>query len=187
MTRIGVAAGVSAIVLSLCNIPPAQAAVTVIGGSAAQDCFQAAKYGGPPDAGIAACTRAIGFETLSDQDMAGTYVNRGVLYMSRAAYQPARSDFEQAIKLEPRMGEAIVNRGGALIAQRRYAEGISEITRGLELNPEEPEKAYFNRALAYESIDDLKAAYFDYSKALELKPNWEQPKAELARFTVSQR
>ena len=190
MAKIGKLAGVAVIFLSAYGVLGgglALAAVTVFGGSAAQDCFKAAKYGAPPGEGVAQCTKAIGFEPMSDRDLAGTYVNRGVLYMEQAAYVPAQHDFEQAIKLDPTMGEAIVNHGGVLIALRRYADGIAEISRGLALNPEEPEKAYFNRALAYESLDNLKAAYYDYAKASELKPGWEQPKAELARFTVSQR
>jgi Tfp pilus assembly protein PilF len=164
-----------------------QAAETIFGGStAAGDCYKVAKSGGELSAGIDSCTLAIQTELLSDHDLAGTYVNRGVLYMSMAAYELARRDFEQAMKFDPKMGEAVVNYGGALIGEKKYADGIAEITRGLALNPEEPEKAYFNRALAYESLDDLKSAYYDYSKAAELKPNWAEPRDEMARFTVSQ-
>jgi tetratricopeptide (TPR) repeat protein len=165
-----------------------QAAVTVFGGPGpADDCFKAAKFGLAPEAGIDSCTKAIQSQPMTDHDMAGTYVNRGVIYMALATFVPAQHDFEQAMKLDPKMGEAVVNHGGALIALKHYADGIAEISRGLELNPSEPEKAYFNRALAYESLDDLKAAYYDYSKAAELKPTWDEPRAELARFTVTQR
>lgn len=165
-----------------------QAAETVFGGpGAAGDCYKAAKFGAAPAAGIESCTRAIQSEVMSDHDLAGTYVNRGVIHMAMASFVPAQHDFEQAMKLDPKMGEAVVNHGGALIALKKYADGIAEISRGLELNPAEPEKAYFNRGLAYESLDDLKAAYYDYTKAAELKPNWDEPRAELARFTVSQR
>ena len=165
-----------------------QAAETVFGGPGpAEDCYKAAKYGGAPAAGIEVCTMAIGSQDMSDHDLAGTYVNRGVIYMSMASFVAAQSDFEHAIKLSPKMGEALVNHGGALIALKKYADGIAEISRGLEFNPSEPEKAYFNRGLAYESLDDLKAAYYDYTKASELKPTWDEPRAELARFTVSQR
>ncbi len=170
------------------SIGAGHAAVTVFGGpSPADDCYKAAKYGGAPDAGIDSCTQAIATQPMSDRDMAGTYVNRGVIYMAMASFVAAQHDFEQAIKLDPKMGEALVNHGGALIAQKKYADGIAEISRGLEFNPSEPEKAYFNRGLAYESLDDLKAAYYDYSKAAELKPEWNEPRDELARFTVSQR
>ena len=33
----------------------------------------------------------------------------------------------------------------------------------------------------------MKAAYLDYQKAIELKPDWEQPKKELERFSVGRR
>jgi tetratricopeptide (TPR) repeat protein len=181
---VGLSLGFSA----LLSIGAGHAAVTVFGGPGpADDCYKAAKYGGAPDAGIDICTQAIDTQPMSDRDMAGTYVNRGVIYMAMASFVAAQHDFEQAIKLDPKMGEALVNHGGALIAQKKYADGIAEISRGLEFNPSEPEKAYFNRGLAYESLDDLKAAYYDYSKAAELKPEWNEPRDELARFTVSQR
>ena len=48
-------------------------------------------------------------------------------------------------------------------------------------------KAYFNRAVAYEGVDDEKSAYLDYQQALALKPDWEAPKHELQRFTVTRR
>jgi Tfp pilus assembly protein PilF len=180
----GLAVGFGAIL----GLGASQAAVTVFGdGGPALDCFKSAKFGGAPSAGLVACTQAIVTNTMSDHDLAGTYVNRGVIYMSMAAWLSAQHDFEQAMKLDPKMGEAVVNHGGSLIAQKKYADGIAEISRGLTLNPEEPEKAYFNRGLAYESLDDLKAAYYDYSKAAELKPTWAEPREELARFTVSQR
>ena len=184
MRLAGLAFGFSASLL----VGAAQAAVTVFGGPGpADDCYKAAKYGTPLDAGLQSCTTAIATQMMSDRDLAGTYVNRGVLYMSLASFALAQHDFESAMKLDPKMGEAVVNHGAALIALKRYADGIAEISRGLELNPTEPEKAYFNRALAYESLDDLKAAYYDYSKAAELKPTWAQPREELSRFTVTQR
>ncbi len=62
---------------------------------------------------------------------------------------------------------------------------MAEIDRGLALDPDQPEKAYFNRAVAKERLNDLKGAYFDYRRALELKPDWDMPKVELARFTVA--
>jgi tetratricopeptide (TPR) repeat protein len=80
-----------------------------------------------------------------------------------------------------------VNRGAAAVGARRFADGLADINKALELGVEEPEKAYYNRALAYEGLDNLKAAYFDYQKAVELKPEWDAPKNELARFTVERR
>jgi tetratricopeptide (TPR) repeat protein len=73
------------------------------------------------------------------------------------------------------------------VGVRRYAEGLADLNKALELGVDEPEKAYFNRALAHEGLDDLKSAYLDYQKAQTLKPDWQDPARELARFTVERR
>jgi tetratricopeptide (TPR) repeat protein len=163
---------------------PAFAAVTVYS-DGARDCYRAAKYDDPMGSGIADCTDALFGMTLSDRDLAGTLVNRGVVYLVHGLYRQARADFDHAIVVNPRLGDAYVNRGAALIGERRFAEGVADIDRGLPMGPDEPEKAYYNRGLADEYLDNIKAAYFDYLKASELKPDWSQPKHELARFTVT--
>ena len=73
------------------------------------------------------------------------------------------------------------------IAEHRYSDGLADLNKGISLGVEEPEKAYYNRALAYEGLDDVKSAYFDYQKALEIAPNWAAPKQELTRFHVTRR
>jgi len=161
----------------------ASAAVSVLGGGNPQMCSSAALAGDSTDADLAACTSAL-LELTTARDVAGTHVNRGVLLLRRKDFNGARADFEAAEKIDPTMGEAVVNRGASFIAERRYLEGLTEIDRGLKLNPEEPEKAYYNRALANEGLDDMKGAYLDYMKALELAPNWDAPRKELSRFTV---
>ena len=93
----------------------------------------------------------------------------------------------EQVRLQPEMGEAYVNRGAAWIGRKRYAEGLSDLNRSLELGVSEPEKAYYNRALAHEGLDDPKSVYFDYQKALEMSPQWSAPKEQLTRFSVSRR
>jgi hypothetical protein len=36
-------------------------------------------------------------------------------------------------------------------------------------------------------MGDLKAAWLDYTKAAELDPDWDAPRTELTRFTVSRK
>ena len=80
-----------------------------------------------------------------------------------------------------------MNRGAALIGMGQLAEAEREITEGLKYDPELPERAYYNRALARWRMDDVKGAYFDFRKALELKPGWEDATQQLAFFTVTRR
>lgn len=165
----------------------AQAAVTVLGSGMARQCSVAA-LGGESDSRFEdMCTMALEGELLSTRDKAGTYVNRGVLKLRRKEFKSAEFDFNRAIQTEPGLGEAYVNRGAAWVGARRYAEGLADINKALEMGVDEPEKAYFNRALAYEGLDNMKAAYFDYQKAVELSPEWEAPRKELARFKVERR
>src|SRR5579871_4841244 len=172
---------------SLLVAGPAAAAVTVIGDSSAEQCSVAAFHDEADDAAMSLCTSAIQAGALDRRDLAGTYINRGVMHMDRADYDGARADFDSAIKVDPTLGEGWVDRGAVNIVQKRYQDGIADIDKGLGLGTEEPAKAYYNRAVAYEGIDDEKSAYLDYEQALALEPNWDLPKQELLRFTVTRR
>ena len=175
----------AAMVLSLGFAAPASAAAYVLGGGLADACSRFAIDGRSDDYSLNTCTYALETESLVKRDRAATLVNRGVIQLRRKKFDAANRDFNTAITLQPAMGEAFVNRGAALIAQRRWQEGVADIDKGLTLNPDEPEKAYYNRALAWEGLDDMQAAWRDYSKALELKPDWDAPRKELTRFTVT--
>jgi tetratricopeptide (TPR) repeat protein len=165
----------------------ASAAVTVMGDTAAQQCSDAAFHEHADPASMELCTRALGEGMLDRRDLAGTYINRGVMWMVRHDYKSARSDFQSAIEIDPALGEAWVNRGAIAIIDRQFQAGIDDISKGLTLGTEEPAKAYYNRGVAYEGMDDEKSAYLDYQQALVLKPGWDLPKQELLRFTVTRR
>jgi tetratricopeptide (TPR) repeat protein len=172
-------------ILTLSNA--ANAAVTVIGGGLAEACSNAAITGKSDRKFEELCTRAIDEEALTSRDRAGTYVNRGVLKLRRANYDAAILDFDQALRLKPDMGEGYVNRGAAAIGMHRYPESLVDLNKGIALGVDEPAKAYYNRAMAYEGLEDAKAAYFDYQKAVELSPDWSAPREQLVRFKVSRK
>ncbi len=165
---------------------PAHAIEVLIGGRA-QICSEQAKAGVASPLSLENCTMAILAEMLSGRSLAATYLNRGVMFLDRGDYGSAMRDFDEALAIQPDMGEAFVNRGAALIGLKRNQEALDEINRGLALNPEEPEKAYGNRALAKWNLDDLRGAYDDFMRAHELKPEWAWPTEQLANFRVERR
>jgi tetratricopeptide (TPR) repeat protein len=175
----------------VCGTGAAQAAETVLGGGYARACHDAAVHAADSQKveaeELATCDLAIKVESLSRRDLAASLVNRGILYLCQRLYKPAEQDFDSAIELKPDLAGAYTNRGAALIGSGHPEAGIADIDRGLALGSPEPEKAYFNRGLAHEQLGDLKAAYIDYMKAVQLKPDWPSPLRELARFTVSAR
>lgn len=162
----------------------AGASTLIIGGGAAKDCATAALDGRSDETSVTTCTLALKTETLSFRDRARTYVNRGVLQMRRRDFDGAVRDFDEASRIDPALGEAFVNRGAAYVGSERYGEGLAQIDQGLALGVKDPEKAYYNRAIANENLGDVTAAYRDYTKAAELDPDWDAPKHELTRFSV---
>ena len=163
------------------------AAISVLGGGQAQECFQAAKEGKSDNASLGVCDMALDTEFLTPQDRGGTLVNRGVMKLRRGEYEAAHADFDAGISLVPQAGEGWVNRGAMFIGERRYKEALSDIDKALTLGLREPAKAYFDRAIAYEGLDDETSAYLDYQQALVLNPGWDLPQHELLRFTVTRR
>jgi len=99
-------------------------------------------------------------------------------------YDAADRDFRAALATLPAMGEAHIGEGAYLIYQEKFAAAEAEINRGMELGAEEPEKGYYFRAMARWGQNNLKGAYLDFQKASELKPNWDLPRKQLAKFHV---
>ena len=177
--------GSLAVAASLALAGQAHAAISVMGGGFAEACADAAKSGATTAKAEAICTAALDGEAMIPRDRAGTFVNRGIIKLRSKEYAGAIQDFNIAIRYKSDLAEAYVNRGAARIGTRHYAESIADLTQALDLTVQEPEKAYYNRAVAYEWMDNEKAAYFDYEKAIQLAPDWQLPKEQLTRFTVS--
>jgi tetratricopeptide (TPR) repeat protein len=166
---------------------PVAAATIVVSATSAAECAKAASLGLSDTNSLQACGDAIENGALDRHDLVATYVNRGSVSMNRRDLPAARADFDQAIKLDPDTGEAWMDRGAIDILEHRYREGIDDTTKGLELGVRDPAKAYFNRAVAYEGVNDEQSAYIDYQEAVVLRPDWDLPKHELLRFTVTRR
>ncbi len=161
----------------------AQAATLVVGGRAGQ-CSDLAHAGRNDAEARDVCTHAIDFEALNQHDLAGTYVNRGAMELGVRMNAAADADFRHALRIMPKLGEAHIGEGVYLISLQRFGEAEAEISRGLGLGSEEPEKGYYYRAIARWGQDDFKGAYEDFRKAIMLKPGWALPREQLKNFRV---
>lgn len=177
----------TAILASIFIAHPAFASTIILGDSKAADCSKAAINARFTPLSERLCDEALSDSNISNIDLAATYVNRGIIRLRLGKTETALNDFEYAIQLSPNLGEAYANRGAAAILQSRFNDGIADIDHGLNLGLDDPAKAYFNRAIAHEALDNINKAYFDFKRANELKPEWGEPKTQLTRFTIARK
>lgn len=164
----------------------ASAASSVIGSGSEQACYHAASTGAASREALASCDAALESVILSPADRAATYANRSAVLLGQDRPEAALADVETALRLDPGLRDAAVNKAGALILLGRYAEArtlLDEVVPAVQGNA--LERALFNRAVAAESLGDVKAAYHDFKRALELDPGFEAARLELDRFQVA--
>jgi tetratricopeptide (TPR) repeat protein len=166
---------------------PAVAAVTVVGESAAQSCYQAAASTVLLRDDIGVCNRALSEEALTPYEEVATFVNRGILKLRGGQTDSAIVDFDAAIARDPNQAEAYLNKGVALSKKDGWANALPLFTLAIEKKTSKPELAYFGRGMAYEITGDVTSAYNDYKMASSLAPTWGRPVEELSRFTVTRK
>lgn len=166
---------------------PANAAVSVLGGSLASSCYQAAQFGGDVRDGIRVCDTALLESALSTRDRAATMINLGILRSQNDDPTGALKSYNKGLSLDASLGEGYVDRGATEIVLKDYQAAVADITKGLALNSNRPEIAYYDRAIANEALGNIRDAYQDYKKAVELRPDFALANEQLMRFKVVRR
>jgi tetratricopeptide (TPR) repeat protein len=179
--------GISAIaaLLAVAAAAPAQGAVTVIGGGLARDCYEAVEYIRVSNSdAIRICDLALEQEVLTRRNKAATYTNRGILFMRDGRNERALADYTKSLSLMPLL-ETKVNLGAALYGLKRYTEALAALNEGIATESDNARATgFYNRALTYEKLGNVQAAYEDFRTALEIKPDFEAAQRQLTRFTV---
>lgn len=163
---------------------PASAQVRAYGGSFAQGCYRASAEAQATLDGITTCDRALQRETLAADDRFAVYVDRGILKMMREDFSDAQADFDQAVAMNPGRPEGWLNMAILRFKQNESAAALPLFDRALALGTQVPEIAYYGRALAHEDVGNIPAAYADLRRAVSLRPTWDEPVRELARYRV---
>lgn len=166
---------------------PALGAESVFGSGFARQCFDAAMAGRADVSALALCDKALVDPSLMGSDRGATLVNRGVLRLRSRRYIEAMADLDAGVKLNPEAGDGWLDKGAVELALHHDREGLNDIDHAIALGVREPQKAYYDRAIAEERMDDVRAAYFDYQRALQIEPDWDLPKAQLKHFTVTEK
>jgi tetratricopeptide (TPR) repeat protein len=174
----------SAAAVALFASPAAHAAVTVLGQGLAQSCYEAAEYGGNPKDGVITCTIALQTEALGKNDKAATLVNRGILRSRAGDHEDALIDFNEGLSQAPQLADGYIDRGATYIAMKRYADAVNDIDKGIELGTRRPYIAYYDRSIANEALGNIRGAYEDCKKAVELRPDFTLAIERMPHFIV---
>lgn len=164
------------------------ASVSTFGNSYARGCFEAAEQRRTSRDALRICDSALLNADLSANDRVATLVNRGIIQMQSRLFEAAIADYDAAIRVQPDIAEAWVNKGIALLRQgERDNEALAMLSEGIARGPQRPEIAYYTRGIAHEYLGHAREAFEDYSRAARLAPDWTEPAEQLERFQFVRR
>ena len=107
------------------------------------------------------------------------YYDQGVDFFKKGQYDQARSkffnkaliEFNKAIELNPRLGDAYNYRGLIYSKKKKYKQAIAEYNKAIQINSKNP-AFYNNRGTAYYYSGDYDNAIVNYNKAIQINPNF---------------
>jgi len=177
--------------LLLLAFTPAHAqSVIILGGdSFARECFTASnlavQLNSASETDIDNCNKAIQHGALKKRDLIATLVNRGILFAAMEEYQRAGKDYQSAINLDPKSGEAFLNLGNLYFINNAFTLAINQYDKAISLELSKGHIAYYNRGMAWENLGDTDKAENDYRQAIKLLPEWTTPQLRLKRMLES--
>ncbi len=122
-----------------------------------------------PDEAVAACTRLISEGTLSPFNLAIAFANRGAHWYEKRDHNLAIADYDDALRLNPRLAEVHYNRGLAKTHQLDYKSALADYDHALRLNPHFL-NAYYDRAILRIHMHDHDGAITDFNEVIRLDP-----------------
>ncbi len=102
-----------------------------------------------------------------DPTSAPAYACRATVYGYLGEWEAALSDWSQAIRWDPSPAH-YYRRGVAYAWADRYGEAVADLSRSLEIEPQQPNALYSRGNLLY-ALGEIKAALDDYERAFRLE------------------
>ena len=118
------------------------------------------------DAALAGCTQIIEDSKTKPKGQAAAYYNRGNARAAKGDSGAAISDYDEALKLEPKNARALSNRGTAHSEKGDAEAAMADFDEAIKRDPRFA-SAYFNRANAYAAKGETDKAIGDYTAAIK--------------------
>lgn len=98
------------------------------------------------------------------------YYHRGIIRLEQHQYRQACSDLDEALRLKPNHGSALINRALAKYGLGQGQEAIADLTRALEEGTPYT-RVYFMRSRMRAKMGDLEGARQDHEEGLRRPPH----------------
>ncbi|MGE0022568.1 MAG: tetratricopeptide repeat protein [Hyphomicrobium sp.] len=128
-------------------------------------------------------TQAFG-AAIAAEPSAEAFSLRGTVHFDKGDWQRAIADYTDAIRLEPRNGEAYNNRAWTYYRAERHTEALADADKAVELLGKEA-YVWDTRAHIHASLGNRDAAISDFRAALAIDPANAASKAGLASLGVN--
>ncbi len=175
----------SALVLFFAAATPQAArasAITVLGSSAAHECFLNASTRSGSVASLENCRKALQAADLTTKDHAATLVNMGIILNALARVDEAMAAFDEALARSPQLPEAVLSRGNSHFLRKDYDSAIDDYELSLQYGVKDEAAAHFNHGLAHGKKKNFKQAATSYQRALQLNPDFRRAQVRLDRL-----
>ncbi|HEY2839601.1 MAG TPA: tetratricopeptide repeat protein [Pirellulales bacterium] len=108
--------------------------------------------------------------TLRLEPGASAFINRGRIWLKKKEVDKAFSDFDEAVRLDPKYAAAYINRGSVWQLKGEFEKAIADYNESIRLDPELV-GAYLGRGICWYQKNEYAKAIADLNQALRLDPN----------------
>ena len=122
------------------------------------------------DLRISGCTTVIQSGKEPKNNLVIAFNNRGTAYSDKGQHDRAIEDYDQAIKLNPKLAIAFFNRGTAYSDKGRHERAIQDFDQAIKLDPSDADY-FYERSLAKAKKGDTAGADADLAAARRIDPN----------------
>ena len=159
-------------------------AVTVLGSSNGMECYLNASMYGASGTGLAVCRKALKNGNLGPRDRAATHVNMGIILNAMSRTDEALRSFNKALKISPKLPEAVLSRGNSHFMRKDYDLAIADYQASIDLGISRKSAAHFNHGLAHRGNKNYEEAAKSFRRALQVAPEMRIAQDHLERLYV---
>jgi tetratricopeptide (TPR) repeat protein len=120
---------------------------------------------------IAGCSRLLQRPNLTPQQQFNVLMRRGNGYWLDKQFERALSDFDAAVRLNPKSAAALANRAGAFRETQQYDRAIADASESLKLDDKNA-RTYWVRGTSFVGLNDFDRAIADFTRSISLEPKF---------------